>query len=139
MCTSLPRCARVSSATSRSDVSETYRQCLYPVEHEACPRRERTGLERQAWHPSQERLEGNLRLESCQRRTEAEVDPHTETRMSRPASREVEAVGIRELLGVTIRRPEKNCHRFAPADRFPSKLDIVERLAKDHLYRAVVA
>jgi len=78
-----------------------------------------------------EPFEGDLRLEPCQRRAQAEVDALAEGGMRARLPSHVEAVGVRERSLVAIRGTDQQSEPHIGGNPRPANLNSASRLNRD--------
>src|SRR5438034_1775999 len=89
--------------------------------------------------PLEQCSERGLQLHPTERRTQAEVDPRPEGQVRVRGPSDVEAVGILEYVGITVRRAEDEAQLGATGDLDPVELERLEDPALEQLQRRVEA
>src|SRR5437660_1483210 len=83
-------------------MSEADLERLEAAQREALPEHRPLGGQRQAGHPPQEGVDGDLALHARERRAETEVDAEAEGDVAIVGAGDVQPVGLRELRGVAV-------------------------------------
>ncbi len=95
--------------------------------------------ETKTWIAPQQTAEDNLKLEAREGSPEAVVDAAPESQVFFERPRDVEAIGVREDLGVAIRRADREHHGVAGGDRPSANRDVLQGATSRKRDRRIVS